>query len=324
MLGLLLLAPWVPEYLVGSHTVLDLPLIVFLVPMYGGGALLIREVARRSGRGWPTILLLGLAYGVVEAGLLDQSLFDPDFAGQDFQSVAPLPGLGISAFYLLVFVVGHAVWSIGTPIALIEALVPDRAEEPWLGVPGLLVTTGLYLAGSAMIYTELRTTEGYDASAPQLVVAAVAALGLVVAAFTVPLRRPTEGAGPAVPGPWLVLGIGFVAAGLFGLVENWWGVGLSLGVLVGTAWWVSRWSGSTGWTARHRLALAGAALLTWAWHGFVLHPWRDVPAPLERLSDTAFAVAAVVLLVVADRRLRPATDPPRAVPATARPGHAGS
>ena len=35
--------------------------MVVLAPMSGGGALLIREVARRAGRGWPTVLLLAAA-----------------------------------------------------------------------------------------------------------------------------------------------------------------------------------------------------------------------------------------------------------------------
>ncbi|SNR42784.1 hypothetical protein [Actinomadura mexicana] len=41
-------------------------------------AVLIREAARRTGRGWPTIVLLGAAFGLVQAGLIDQSLFNPD------------------------------------------------------------------------------------------------------------------------------------------------------------------------------------------------------------------------------------------------------
>jgi hypothetical protein len=34
-----------------------------LAPLTAGGALLIREVARRTNRGWPTMLLLALAFG---------------------------------------------------------------------------------------------------------------------------------------------------------------------------------------------------------------------------------------------------------------------
>ncbi|MGH3813749.1 MAG: hypothetical protein ACRDUV_15065 [Pseudonocardiaceae bacterium] len=29
--------------------------VLFLAPLYGGGAVVVREVTRRSGRGWPTM-----------------------------------------------------------------------------------------------------------------------------------------------------------------------------------------------------------------------------------------------------------------------------
>ncbi len=83
MLALLVLAPWVGEYLLGNVPIQRLPLLPFLVPLYGCGALLVREVARRTGRGWPTIFLLATAYGVIEAGLVDQSLFNATFEGLD-------------------------------------------------------------------------------------------------------------------------------------------------------------------------------------------------------------------------------------------------
>ena len=61
-------------------------LIVFLAPLYGGAALLVREVAVRAGRGWPGMLLLSWAFGVAMPGLVDLSLFtehNPDVTGWD-------------------------------------------------------------------------------------------------------------------------------------------------------------------------------------------------------------------------------------------------
>lgn len=49
------------------------------IPLYGTVAVLIREITRRTGRGWPTILLLGAAFGLIQAGLIDQSLFNPGY-----------------------------------------------------------------------------------------------------------------------------------------------------------------------------------------------------------------------------------------------------
>ncbi|MGW4463979.1 hypothetical protein [Micromonospora sp. NPDC004704] len=303
VLGLALLAPWVGEYVMGSHTVRDLPLIIFLVPMYGGGALLIRELARRTGRGWPTMLLLGLAYGVIEAGLFDQSLFNPDYAGVDFQSIAHVPGLRMSGYFGLMFVAGHAIWSIGVPIAVIESLFPRRSTTPWLRTPGLVATAGLYLLGGAIIYADLQETEGFSASTVQLTVAAVLALAFIVTAFRVPDRPTRPGAG-APERRVLVLLLALVASRLLWMPENWLGVAISLALLTGMAWLVLRWSRSPRWDQGHRLALAGGALLTHAWDGFYLAPWRPVSATEELISDIAFTVAAITLILVGIRQVR--------------------
>jgi hypothetical protein len=51
---LLVLAPLTAEFLLGDFSVRRLPLLLLFLPQYGGGALLIRELTRRTGRGWPT------------------------------------------------------------------------------------------------------------------------------------------------------------------------------------------------------------------------------------------------------------------------------
>lgn len=128
--GLLVLAPWVGEYLLGNIPLSILIALPFLVPLYGGGALLIREVTRRTGRGWPTIVLLALAYGVIEAGLVDQPLFNQNFSNVPSAGVTPIPSLGISAYNAMAFIIGHAIWSISLPIAIVEMLTPKRRRTP--------------------------------------------------------------------------------------------------------------------------------------------------------------------------------------------------
>ena len=67
---LFFLAPLVAEYLLGDIPLSNMGAMVALAPMYGGGAILIRETVRRTGRGWPTFTLLALAYAVMEEGLV--------------------------------------------------------------------------------------------------------------------------------------------------------------------------------------------------------------------------------------------------------------
>jgi len=52
----------VAEYLLGDLPLKLLTALIILAPAYGGAAVLIRETARRAGRGWPTMLMLGAAY----------------------------------------------------------------------------------------------------------------------------------------------------------------------------------------------------------------------------------------------------------------------
>src|SRR3954465_3748636 len=80
VLALFVIAPWAAECSWGGNTLGGaLLVIVFLGPMYGGAAVLIRETARRLGAGWPAIVLLAAAFGVFQAGLVDQSLFNSSY-----------------------------------------------------------------------------------------------------------------------------------------------------------------------------------------------------------------------------------------------------
>src|SRR6478609_3197413 len=130
------------QYLSGGSPAGQVAELVLYVAFYGSAAVVIREVARRSGRGWPTMLLMALAFGVVEEGLLTQSLFNPDYLGLHKLSFGYLPTLGIGLPWTIFVLTLHVVWSIATPIAVAEAVFPER--EPWLGpkrVAGLAAWT---------------------------------------------------------------------------------------------------------------------------------------------------------------------------------------
>src|SRR5215213_10537749 len=96
--GLFFLAPLVGEYLLGNVSIVEIWALPVLALLHGSGAILIREVARRTGRGWPTMLVLGL----VEAGLIDQTLFKPPELTSGVVGAATwVPALGISVSDLL-------------------------------------------------------------------------------------------------------------------------------------------------------------------------------------------------------------------------------
>jgi len=106
-LALILVAPLVAEILPGSAPLSRPGLLPFIVLIYGPGALLIRDVLRRSGRGWIGILLLGAAYGFIEEGIALQSLFNPDlYNASAWGRLGP-----INAVYTEAVIPIHAIWS---------------------------------------------------------------------------------------------------------------------------------------------------------------------------------------------------------------------
>ena len=146
-LALLVLAPLIAEFLLGDFSVRQIGFVAVFLPPYGGGALLVREIARRARRGWPTILLLALAYALIEEGFTTQTLFNPNYAGQRLLDYGFVPALGTSFDWAVFVLTLHVVWSVGASVAIAEGLAGRRWAEPWLGRLGLALTTGLFLAG---------------------------------------------------------------------------------------------------------------------------------------------------------------------------------
>jgi hypothetical protein len=304
-IGLFLLAPLVAEFLLGNLPITVLFALILLAPMYGGGALLIREVARRCGIGWPGIVLMALAYGVLEEAFTTQSLFNPDYAGQRLLDAGYLPVLGIGVPWTLFVLTLHTVFSIATPIALVEGLARDRRTTPWLGRVGLTVTAVLFAIG--IVGTTAINQWKYLPSIGQLVVSAVVLVGLVVLAFRV--GSPRASARPA-PAPWLV-GLTSLAAGAVFMLgqrlPTWVVVAVYLVLFAAVTVLVLRWSARTGWGDAHRLALAGGALMTYAWHAFVQTPLLPVSRTVDLVGDIVFGLGALMLLAVSASRLRRST-----------------
>lgn len=310
VVALALLSPVCAEYLIGYDQIIGRPLellggLLILAPLYGTVAVLIREAARRTGRGWPTIVLLGAAFGLVQAGLIDQSLFNPDFVDEpswDRERLPThIPELGLSAKYLLGFVAGHVIWSFGAPIAVIEACAPRYAGRPWLGRTGITTMLVLYGLGAAIIFRE--HTRDFMASPARLGTTAAIAVLLGIAAFALPRRSvPVPG---RVPPPWLV-GCGAVV--LWGTNQlapaSWAGVVLAAFALAVAAGCLIRYSGRRGWNHRHVLAAGGAALVVNSALAFVVEPLGETSYPAKYAVNSALLVGVLLLLTCIDHHLR--------------------
>jgi hypothetical protein len=308
VVALLVLAPWTAECSWGGFPAQDLPLVVlFLGPVYGGAAVLIREVARRRGGGWPTIALLAGAFGVVQAGLVDQSLFNPGFL-DDTQYAAEgraaaatrIPGIGVNAGQAVDFLGNHVLLSICLPIALVEALTgPDRRDRPWLRRRGLVAVALLYGLGSLLIAIDDGGRKGFLLS-PVQAAAAVAAVALLVGIAL--RRRPAPRPRPGPVPPPLRLGAVVLGAHLLGWVlTGWVGVGLRLalaGLLVAA---VVAWSRRPGWSPAHVVAGWGAGLLAAAAGAWLAPTYAPTSALSAVLGDALVTVVAVAFTAAAYR-----------------------
>lgn len=306
VITLALLSPLIAEYLSGSLSLAEIGALPVMLAMYGGGTVLIREAVRRSGRGWPSILLLGLAYALMEEGIADQSLFNPNFLGLRLLDPGFIPALGIGVPWTI-FVLGiHVIWSIAVPIALAESLFPAIRHEPWMGRIGIAVAALIYAAGTALITLYFAKT--FFASPAQLAASVIAIVILAAIAFALPRVR-AKLPGPA-PSPWIagLVGLGATSAfvQLYELGGQHWpwlvaavGMAVVLLLLLGFALAAGRRS---GWTPRHTCALAAGALLTYCWTGFFSEIGLHGPSMLWAHAILAAAMVALMALAMAQAR----------------------
>ena len=318
-LTLVLLAPVVAEFLLADFTVRELGILVALAPLYGCGALLIREITRRAHRGWPTIVLLALAYALLEEAFLTQSLFNPNYVGQRLLDYGFIPSLGTSLNWTSFVLSIHIVWSVATPILIAEGLAAERRTTPWLKQPGLIVTTLLFLLGCAATAAFSLKSSPFVASTMQFVVSAVFIVGVIVVAFAAFRPEPWQpSTAQAAPSRWLVCVIMLVLASVYFAGES---IAHERGMppvapLVfrlaceGTATWLLViWSTRRGWDARHYLAVATGTTLTYFLFGLnaLMRGHTNLGAPTNAVDVTghiALGVAVFGLIVLGARANR--------------------
>jgi len=158
LLALVLLSPVIAEMLSGSTPPLEWlnPIAaLLLIWLYGTGVLVMRETAVRWKTGWPSILLLGAAYGIIEEGLAVKSFFDPGW-----MDLGTLAWYGrwfdvnwVWAVWLTIY---HAVVSIAIPIFLVEWIWPRTRGLPLTSRRGYITAIAL-LAGATVFINILLT-----------------------------------------------------------------------------------------------------------------------------------------------------------------------
>jgi hypothetical protein len=308
--GLIFLSPFIAEFLLGNIPITMLYLLPVLALLYGGGCILIRETAVRLKLGWNGILILCLAYGIVEEAFVTQSLFDPNYLGLRLLDYGYIKKLGIGSWWSAYVLGLHVIWSTAVPIGLIEYLSPKTRNHPFLGKSGFIIAAVLF--SLVCILPVLgRQKNQFMASTGQFVFSLVVVLILIALAIIIGRIKKTKvAADRRIPGAIITVISSFLLSSawmamtlLMKTISAGWNVAgmfLLFGSGCALFWY---WSNSSGWSWKHSMALIGGLLLTYIWHGFVQFP---SVGSLSRLTDaignTIFSCIAILLFWLAWRR----------------------
>ena len=202
VLVLYVLSPLIAELLFGSTPASRSGQLIFESLLYGSGVLLIREFARRQQLGWTSIILAGIAFGIIEECILLQSAFNPNFLGNDLTFGRTVGVNWVWAQYIIGY---HAIWSIAIPILIAELVFPVRKTQPWLSKTGIVVTSAFYLFSCVAFYTTFVKLTGFTTSLFHYLIAGIMALVLILASIYLPGRLSFKSTSKT-PSP-LVVGI---------------------------------------------------------------------------------------------------------------------
>ena len=287
---------------------------------YGGGVIFIREFARRVGLSITAMALLGLGYALLEEGVTMQTLFSPTLF-----SVASYGGraLGINWIWALWVLAYHVVYSVLIPIVLTESLFDERQREPWLSLPGLVVS-GLVCLLAALVLNSYFRQHLLHGSAPLDLVLPTGLIAAILVLFSGPISRrmPYLRAPMTPPHPLVLaviaLGVGygwtriaslplefkqFPTAGLF--------IAVSLSALIACGLLLNAAARSIGWTPAHSAAVVLGSLGPTILMGG--HALRHADA-IDRLGQAGASAAVIaialvpLLLAFRRRRLRSRRD----------------
>ena len=323
---LLFLAPLVGEVLNGATRLSFIFAFVPQIMVWGCGALIIHEAARRWKGGWTTIAILGLALAALVEVLVLQT------------SVAPLPWLqmasipvydriwGVNWLWFVFMLAYEAVWIVLVPILITELRFPERRNDAWVGPRGLTIAVVVFCVGCVglwAIWTQSAVPVAfhqpkYWPPRTTLLLGAMATLLLIAAGYAA--RGADTGAmsSATTPSPWLV---GTIAAAL---AAPWWilvvlvfvpqpSLPVWVPVLAAAIWasaaylLIARWAASPAWSDRHRWALAFSALLVCMALGYL---GSSLWPAVDLIGKIVFNVLAGLWMLSLGRRIPQKPAPP--------------
>ncbi len=294
VITLLILAPLLGEMISGSSPPSEYfqPITFLILTMlYGTGAVVIREITRRWEKGWVSILLMGMAYGVFEEGIVARSFFDPGW--HDLGQLAFYGRwIGVNWIWSIALTIFHAVVSISIPITITELLFPLKKDILWLSKKELIIFMIVFLINAL-----LGPFIGMKITTVGMLASIVSITGLVFLAYKWPIATEEDKFVKEAP-QWKIIFTGSLL--MVGLIAGMWILPslsapwiITFIFLSGLPWigiyWFRR-LGVNQWTEKQQ------------WAGLIglLIPWLlvDVLSELDnanRLDDTSGMILAALL-----------------------------
>ncbi|HEY3748533.1 MAG TPA: hypothetical protein VGL80_05000 [Pseudonocardiaceae bacterium] len=316
-------APLIAEVALGSTPPTQAWLVVLWVPVYGAGVLLIRELVARTGRGWPSLIVLGFAYEILEDGVGLQALTSPKLYDAAHWGVRVL---GLNLTYWEANALYHAVFSVLIPIMLANLVFPSHRNRPYVANRPRLYLIGLgFVAGLALVRFLVTPTldPGYQTPVGYLVGFLVAVVVLAVIALRLLPRRADRRPATTARVPTirsLYVGTGVLTVVVFALVFRMLGstqpafthgggvlvpMALALLLLAALVRVLVRLKGSAQWTDRHVLAVCGGALVGHTLAGILIFGRGNLG---NYIGLVVIIILTVLLVARLDRHLRSRHD----------------
>lgn len=316
IVSLVFLAPIIAEVLSGTTRVSVIFALVPEILIWGFGTLLVRECARRWGKGWRSVLLLGLALSVAEEFVIQQT------------SISPLVRMGEHEYgrmwgvnwpYFLWALGFESVWVVLVPIQLTELIFPARRKEAWLRLRGFITVSVIFVLGAGIGWygwtqrarVKVMHMQPYNPPSLYIAMGVCVVLLLIFLAYALPSGnvRDDRTALRSVPPPWTVGAIVFVLGAAWIVFEQLvWGVGARPGAPVGlvlggglawaalTFYVVRRWTSSGNWDDMDRFALVFGGIMACMVGGFVIF-WLTGARRVDWIGKLVLNAAATIWLI---------------------------
>jgi hypothetical protein len=317
----LLLAGLIPETIATNSTsvlkIVHEPFsLVFVALFYGTADLVIREAIIRRPLGLASMVLLGVAFGFVNEGVVAGTWYTVRPDGYAFVH-------GIDWGWAIALTIFHLFVSVLIPVYLIDSVVPSIAGVSLLKRRGIIICSALFVGFSALVVL----TPTYRL---QRLIVLLVALALALIAVRLPPARLAPRSRRPAPGLWRLRVLGFLAMLLYFL-----GIYLLPAVFAGpnrahttdlrpalvanvillalSGWALAMgqgWSSRAGWSPRQRLALISGALTFSLLASFA--PWLIATwEPLATVPSFLLLVALAWRARAADHRISAETAIPK-------------